>query len=113
MTAKERTMTRLYAFVTVMGILLAWWSAAVAQTPPTVAELAAYDGLHAAAARGEAGDVDRLVRAGAHPNRRDGHGRTPLHVAAFQGHGATAEALIAAGSDPHLLDRQRYDAVTI
>jgi uncharacterized protein len=47
----------------------------------------------------------------------DGHrfsnGRTPLHIAAFLGHGAAAAALIAAGADPHLLDNQRYDAVTI
>ncbi len=44
---------------------------------------------------------------------RDSNGRTPLHVAAFQGRGGAARALIAAGAAPHLLDNQRYDAVTI
>jgi ankyrin repeat protein len=34
-------------------------------------------------------------------------------VATFQGHGAAAQVLIAAGAAPHLLDNQRYDAVTI
>jgi ankyrin repeat protein len=87
--------------------------AALAQTPPSSTELAAYRGLHAAAAQGSVSDIQRLVREGAELDRRDSNGRTPLHVAAFQGHGPAAQALIAAGADPHLLDNQRYDAVTI
>ncbi len=44
---------------------------------------------------------------------RDANGRTPLHVAAFAGHRPVAQALLAAKADPGLLDKQRYDAVTI
>jgi ankyrin repeat protein len=45
--------------------------------------------------------------------RADGNGRTPLHVAAFLGQPDAARALLAVKADPALLDRQRYDAVTI
>jgi ankyrin repeat protein len=89
-------------------------AAALAQTPPSTAELAAYRDLHAAAARGSVAEIRRLAAAGADPNARDGNGRTPLHVAAFQGHGDAARALLReAKADPALLDGQRYDAVTI
>jgi uncharacterized protein len=96
-----------------LAALLAAASAAPAQTPPSPAELAAYRDLHAAAARGGAEEIRRLVIGGSDPNRRDGNGRTPLHVAAFLGHREAAVALIAAKADPALLDLQRYDAVTI
>jgi ankyrin repeat protein len=86
---------------------------AQAQTPPTPAEIAAYRGLHAATARGDATELSRLIQSGADLNARDGNGRTPLHVATFTGHQPIAQALLAAGADPHLLDGQRYDAVTI
>ncbi len=39
-------------------------AASAAQIPPSAAEIAAYRGLHAAAARGDAGEIERLVRAG-------------------------------------------------
>ncbi|HEX8167012.1 MAG TPA: ankyrin repeat domain-containing protein [Beijerinckiaceae bacterium] len=86
---------------------------ALAQTPPTAAEVAAYRGLHAAAARGDAEEARRLAAGGADVNARDGNGRTPLHVAAFHGHVAAARALLAAKADSALLDRQAYDAVTV
>jgi ankyrin repeat protein len=101
------------ALVALLGIGFGVMGAASAQTAPTSAELAAYGGLHAAAAQGSLESIERLVREGANPNAREGNGRTPLHIAAFRGHGAAAAALIAAGADPHLLDNQRYDAVTI
>ncbi len=88
-------------------------SAAQAQTPPSAAELAAFRGLHAAAAQGSIDEVKRLAGTGSDLDERDDNGRTPLHVAAFMGHGSTARALITAGADPSLLDNQRYDAVTI
>jgi hypothetical protein len=86
---------------------------AAAQTPPTERELAAYRGLHAAAARGESDAIRRLAAARIDLNARDDNGRTPLHVATFRGQGAPVEALLKAGADPAVLDNQRYDAVTI
>jgi ankyrin repeat protein len=99
--------------LTVISLFVGSWSPALAQTPPTAEELAGYRGVHAAAARGDSVDIQRLAREGADLNGRDRNGRTPLHVAAFQGHGRSAQALIDAGADPNLLDDQRYDAVTI
>ena len=55
---------------------------ALAQVPPSKAEIAAYTGLHAAAAKGDTADLEKLVKAGAALEARDGHQRTPLHVAA-------------------------------
>jgi uncharacterized protein len=108
-----RVMASLFTLVGFLGALALSGGAAIAQTPPTPAELSAYRGLHAAAARGSDEDIRRLAQAGADLNTRDNNGRTPLHVAAFQGHGAAAQALITLGADPALLDDQRYDAVTI
>jgi ankyrin repeat protein len=106
-------MASLFALVGFAGALALSGSTALAQTPPTPAELSAYRGLHAAAVQGSVEDIRRLAQARADFNTRDGNGRTPLHVAAFQGHGEVVHALIAAGADPTLLDNQRYDAVTI
>ncbi len=106
-------MSRLPSAAALFGLAALSLSQAVAQTPPTSAELAAYRGAHAAAAQGAVDEVRRLRATRADLNMRDNNGRTPLHVAAFQGHTATAQALIAAGADPNLLDHQRYDAVTI
>lgn len=84
-----------------------------AQTPPDAGELAAYRGLHAAAASGDVAAIRRLAGAREELDARDGNGRTPLHVAAFRGQVEAIRALIAAGADPGLFDNQRYDAVTI
>ncbi|WP_377842525.1 ankyrin repeat domain-containing protein [Bosea sp. UC22_33] len=86
---------------------------AVAQTPPDAAELAAYRGLHAAAASGDVAAIRKLAGAGEGLDQRDGNGRAPLHVAAFRGQVEAIRALIGAGADPGLFDNQRYDAVTI
>lgn len=90
-----------------------WTGAAAAQTPPSPAELAAYRGLHAAAAAGDAPAIRRLAAAGGDLDARDSYGRTALHVAAFQGRAEAARLLIASGAKPGFLDDQRYDAVTI
>jgi ankyrin repeat protein len=98
----------------ILAILLALAAVpAAAQTPPSPAEVAAYKGLHAAAARGWHGDIPQLLINGLDPNARDANGRTPLHVAAFMGHGEAMRALVKGGADPNALDNQKYDIVTI
>jgi ankyrin repeat protein len=86
---------------------------AAAQIPPTQTELAAYAGLHAAAARGDATAIERLMQNGADAGARDGNGRTALHVAAFRKQNEAALRLMRLGADPNALDAQRYDIVTI
>jgi len=88
-------------------------SPASAQTPPGAAEIARFAALHAAAHRGDAAEIARLVAAGADPDARDAHRRTPLHVAAFARRVEAIRALAAAGARLDLLEHDRYDAVTI
>jgi ankyrin repeat protein len=85
----------------------------LAQTPPSPSDLRIYAGLHAAAAKGDAAEIERLVAAGEKPDIQDGNSRTPLHVAAFGGHQAAARTLLRLGANPNALDAQRYDVVTI
>jgi ankyrin repeat protein len=96
-----------------LTILLVAASPVRAQIPPDATDLNRYAGLHAAAAKGDPADIERLVKAGQQVDARDGNGRTPLHVAAHFGPGAAARALIAGGADPNALDAQKYDIVTI
>ena len=86
---------------------------ASAQTPPGPAELQAYRGLHAAAAKGDVVDIEKLVKSGAPINARDGRARTPLHVAAFMQKPDAARALMRLGADANALEAQKYDIVTI
>lgn len=100
----------------VRGILIAAACSALAshaQVAPSPAEKAAYKGLHAAAARGEALLIKTLIAKGEKPDVRDGYARTPLHVAAYGGHHEAMRALVAAGANPNALERDRYDIVTI
>src|SRR5262245_4240899 len=107
-------MTRSFALVPLcLIVLLALTAPAAAQIPPSAAEIAAYRGLHAAAARGDAGEIERLVRAGTTIDARDSHGRTPLHVAVFMRKQDAARILIRLGADPNALESQQYDIVTI
>jgi ankyrin repeat protein len=69
--------------------------------------------LHAAAARGDVAEIQRLARDGAKLNEADAKGRTALHVAAFQAKPDAVRTLLAAGIDSAVLDYERYDAVTI
>jgi ankyrin repeat protein len=85
----------------------------LAQVAPDASELAAYRGLHAAAARNDVAETERLVAAGAELDARDGRGRTPAMVAAHRGAHDAARALIAAGADLDALDHDRYDVLTI
>ena len=86
---------------------------AVAQTPPSAGEIAAYRGLHAAAASGDLAALNRALREKPDVDARDSHGRTPLHVAAYGAHRDIIRALAAAGADMKAKDSRRYDIVTI
>jgi ankyrin repeat protein len=93
--------------------LLALTTSALAQTPPSPAELAAYTGLHAAAANGDTAEIARLLKSAAPVDARDSYARTPLHVAIYRSQGPAAVALIKGGADPNALEAQKYDIVTI
>jgi ankyrin repeat protein len=99
----------------IAGLLLAvaGQAAVMAQTPPSSAEVAAYDGLHAAAARGDVPQIRTLLAGGADANGRDRAGRSPLHVAAFGSHYDAVRALAAGGGDIDALENDRYDVITI
>src|SRR3954452_18565890 len=97
--------------VLIVGLLLVL--PAAAQTPPGAAEVAAYHGLHAAAASGDAAEIARLIAAGEKAAAVDSHRRTPLHVAAHLAHQAAAQALLRGGANPNALDAQQYDIVTM
>jgi ankyrin repeat protein len=84
-----------------------------AQVAPTREEVARYQGLHAAAASGDAESTRRLIAAGANVNERDGYARTPLHVATFARQRDIVVLLVKAGADINAMERDRYDGVTI
>ena len=87
--------------------------AALAQVPPSAAEVAAYRGLLAKAHRGDVPGLEQAIAARAPLNVRDSHGRTALHIATFARQQGVIRALARAGSDLNLLENDRYDAVTI
>ncbi|EJE48918.1 ankyrin repeat-containing protein [Acidovorax sp. CF316] len=88
---------------------------AQAQVPPSPADAAAYQGVHAAAAQGDSAALQRLLAGAgaAQVNARDAHGRTPLHVATFARQREAIRVLAKAGAGLDLLENDRYDAVTI
>ena len=85
----------------------------LAQIPPSASDLRVYAGLHAAAAKGNAAEITRLIAAGENVNAQDANSRTPLHVAAHFGYQAAAQALLKGGAKPNALDAKKYDIVTI
>ena len=87
--------------------------AALAQVPPGASEKAAYTGLFAAAAQGDAAQIKALAAKGAKIDAKDGYGRTPLHVAAYGAKHEAMRALVAARANPNALENDRYDIVTI
>jgi ankyrin repeat protein len=99
--------------LTVIVLLVAASAHLPAQVPPSPTELRVYAGLHAAAARGDSAEIERLIAAGEKPDIQDARSRTPLHVAAFAGHHAAARTLLRLGADPNALEAQRYDIITI
>ena len=104
------TRTRL---VTILSTLFFATQIAGAQVAPTASELTAYHGLHAAAAKGDASEIERLVKAGAPIDARDSRARTPLHVATYMQRPDTARALMRLGADPNALESEQYDIATI
>lgn len=88
-------------------------SSAQCQIPPSPFEVAAYEGLHAAAARGRADDIRALLARKADPNLRDRAGRTPMHIAAFGSHYEAVHSLAAGGGDINAQENDRYDVITI
>jgi uncharacterized protein len=100
------------AFVALLCLVA---TAAAPQVPPSATEKSAYTGLHAAAARGDAAEIKRILagKQAVLVDARDGHGRTPLHVAAYGRHREAMRALAAAGANPNALENDRYDIVTI
>ena len=96
-----------------LSLILALGQPSAAQTLPSAAEIAGYQGLHQAAQRGDAGEITKLIAGGANPDPRDGNSRTPLHLAAFARQHDAMRALAAGNADPRALDSQRYDCITI
>ena len=86
---------------------------ASAQIAPTEAQLRAYRGLHAAAARGDVADLEKRIATGENKEATDQRQRTPLHVAVYRKQHDAARALIRLGADPNKLDIDRYDIITI
>ena len=84
-----------------------------AQIAPGPQEVSAYQGLHAAAYRGDVAQIELAGSAKAELNARDRQGRTPLHVATFAKQTQAIQALAKAGADLNVLEADRYDAVTI
>ena len=99
--------------VALLALTLLSCALARAQTPPSQAEVRGYAGLHAAAARGDAFEIGRLVASGENPNLQDSRSPTPLHVAVFFRHRDAAQALIGVGANVNALEADRYDGVTI
>src|SRR4051812_41690705 len=86
---------------------------ASAQIAPSAAELQAYAGLHAAAARGDVAEIERRIAASEDKEAIDSRRRTPLHVAAYQRQYDAARALLRLGADPNKLEIDRYDIITV
>ena len=95
-------------FVALLAVL-----PASAQIAPTEAELRAYNGLHAAAARGDVAAIEARIAAAENKEALDARHRTPLHVAVYQKQHDAARALIRLGADPNRLEVDRYDIITI
>jgi ankyrin repeat protein len=108
-------MTRSFGLVALVAVGAAKFAgtASLAQTAPSERELRIYAGLHDAAARGNAAEIEQLIAEGEKPNIQDANSRTPLHVAAFLRQYEAARALLRLGANANALDAQRYDIITI
>ncbi len=100
-------------FASALGIVSAGLAPVAAQVGPSAREVASYSGVHAAAHENDVAKLDRLALAKADLDARDANDRTPLHVATFARRGAAIRALVKSGAGLGLLDKDRYDCVTI
>ena len=100
-------------FLAILLVALLTMLPASAQVAPSEAELRAYGGLHAAAARGDVADIEARIAAGEDKEAIDARHRTPLHVAVYRKQHDAARALMRLGADPNRLDIDRYDIITI
>ncbi len=96
-----------------LAFTLLWAAPVAAQTPPSQSEVAGYRGLHAAAAKGDVGELRSMLQAKPDLDARDGHGRTALHVAAHGSQYEIVRELAKAGIDMQAKDSRRYDVITI
>lgn len=94
-------------------LILGLGFAAQAQTAPSAAQVAGYEGLHRAAHEGDVQIIRQLAAQGADLDARDAAGRTPAHVAAFASNDAALRALAEAGADMNALEDGIYDVLTI
>ena len=95
------------------SLMLLVSTGAHSQTAPTAEEIRAYAGLHEAAARGSAAEIEKLVKEGERIDLQDSRSRTPLHVAVYLKRHEAARTLLKLGANPNLLEMDRYDIVTI
>lgn len=96
-----------------LASVIAWPSAADAQTPPGAAEIARYDELFSAVVEQDAAQLEQQLKSVSNIDRRDGYGRSALHVAAYFGNHDALRKLVDAGADPNALENDYYDIVTI
>jgi hypothetical protein len=110
-------MGRLALHLAAVAALLALFCATPAwvraQQAPTDHDLTIYAGLHAAAAKGDVAEIERLIAAGEKPDLQDANSRTPLIVAAFRKQYEAMRALIRLGANPNARDAEHYDVLTI
>src|SRR4029453_11925215 len=106
-------MTRSFGFLALVAVGATQFAGAAsfAQTPPSERELRIYAGLHDAAARGNAAEIEQLIAEGEKPNIQDANSRTPLHVAAFLRQYAAAPPLLRPGANPNPLEAQPYNTL--
>jgi ankyrin repeat protein len=69
--------------------------------------------LHAATAKRNAGMVEKLLRAGADPNKAQADAFTPLHVAAAHGDAAIVALLLLFGADSSRRNAKGEDAAAL
>lgn len=89
------------------SIGVSWMAAVLAAALAGASDDEASRRLVAALARGDAGQVAALARAGADPDASDRSGWTGLHLAAETGDLALARQLLDAGAHPDLRSRAR------